>query len=245
MAPSQSPLKFCPILDEIVRNGETTGKSGERIETSSISTTNNLLTLRHLHLVSRAMRTMEIGFRFGGSCLVFCKTHKDLDAAPTQQHVVIDPYERSPFNDSSGLWAIERAGLLPYLDFHEDYSCRVLPLLHQMGKSFQIIYVDGSHCFEDVFVDMYYSTQLLESGGIVLFDDSQHPHVKKMLRFVQRNLSHCLQNFDLRQFHPDKSIRFQIARTFSRTQLTAFRACFGWIELGDSLGCLDDGVWRH
>ena len=23
------------------------------------------------------------------------------------------------------------------------------------------------------------------------------------------------------------------------------RACFGWIESGDSLGCLDDGVWRH
>jgi hypothetical protein len=23
------------------------------------------------------------------------------------------------------------------------------------------------------------------------------------------------------------------------------RAYFGWIESGDSLGCLDDGVWRH
>jgi len=27
--------------------------------------------------------------------------------------------------------------------------------------------------------------------------------------------------------------------------INAIRAYFGWIESGDSLGCLDDGVWRH
>jgi predicted O-methyltransferase YrrM len=223
MTLSQSALEFCPVLDEIVRNGEAIGKSGKRIETSAISTTNNLLTLRHLHLASGATRTMEIGLRFGGSSLVFTQTHKDLGAAAIQQHIAVDPYQRSPFNDSSGLLAIERAGLLPYLNFHEDYSCRVLPQLLHAGRSFQIIYVDGSHCFEDVFIDMYYSTQLLEAGGVVLFDDSQHPHVKTMLRFVRRNLAHCLQHFDLLQFHPNHSIKFQIACRLGRTQLTAFK----------------------
>src|SRR5712692_8761926 len=43
----ESALAFCPVLDEIVRNGETIGASGKRIEvSSSISTTNNILTLR-------------------------------------------------------------------------------------------------------------------------------------------------------------------------------------------------------
>ena len=35
-----------------------------------------------------------------------------------------------------------------------------------------MIYVDGSHNFEHVFIDAYYSVQLLDMGGVVLFDDS-------------------------------------------------------------------------
>jgi hypothetical protein len=188
-----------------------------------MSTTNNLITLRRLHLTSSAGSTMEIGFRMGGSCLAFTQTHKDLGGAPIRQHVAIDPYQRSPFNDESGLAAVELAGLLPYLDFREDFSSRVLPQLLQEGRSFQIIYVDGSHRFEDVFIDMYYSVELLELNGVVLFDDSQNPHVKKMLRFVRRNLSHCVQEVDLRPFHPNKSLKYQIARVLYRTQLAAFR----------------------
>jgi len=71
-------------------------------------------------------------------------------------------------------------------------------------------------------IDMYYSAKLLEPGGVVLFDDSQHPHIKKLLRFVRRNLSHCFEEMDLRRFHPDKRIRFQIARVTGYTQMTAF-----------------------
>jgi hypothetical protein len=223
MSTPQSALGFCPVLDEIVRSGGAVGRSGKRIETSSISTTNNLLTIRYLHLISRATRTMEIGLRMGGSCLAFTQTHKDLGAVPTHQHVAIDPYQRSPFNDESGLLAVDRAGLMPYLDFREEFSCRVLPSFLQERRSFQIIYVDGSHQFEDVFIDVYYSAMLLEPNGAVAFDDSQNTHVRKMLRFVRRNLSHCLQEMDLRQFHPDKTVRYQIARALGRTQLTAFR----------------------
>ena len=41
--------------------------------------------------------------------------------------------------------------------------------------------------------------------------------------------------FDVTKGDPDLVERCDIA----------LRACFGWIESGDSLGCLDDGVWRH
>ena len=33
--------------------------------------------------------------------------------------------------------------------------------------------------------------------------------------------------------------------SFEKIADGSFRAYFGWIESGDSLGCLDDGDWRH
>ena len=83
--------------------------------------------------------------------------------------------------------------------------------------------MDGSHNFEDVFIDMYYSIALLEPGGMVLFDDSQNQHVKKVLRFVRRNLFHCLKDMDLRPHHPSHcGIKYRVAQSLNRAQLTAF-----------------------
>ena len=112
---------------------------------------------------------------------------------------------------------------MPFLDFREDFSSRVLPALLTTGESFSMIYVDGSHNLEDVFVDLYYSVQLLVRDGVVLFDDSTHPHVRKILKFVRRNLGHCLEQMDLRPFHPDKSLRYRAARALGRIQLTGFK----------------------
>ena len=223
MIAPQSPLAFCPVLDEMVRTGSTIGQSGKTLDVSATSTVNNLLTIRNLHLALGAGKTLETGFLRGGSCLVFTQTHKDLGMPPGNQHVAIDPYQRSPFNDSCGLLAIERAGLSSYLDFREETAYRVLPLLLRDAGSFSLVYIDGSHCFEDVFVDMFYSAQLLETGGVVLFDDSQDPHVRKMIRYIRRNLRHCLEEFDLRPYHPGKSIRYRVALALGRVQLTGFK----------------------
>jgi predicted O-methyltransferase YrrM len=202
--------------------GRAIGKSGTIIDAGSMSTPNNILTLRSLHLVKRAEHTMEIGLRMGGSCLAFAQTHKDLGFPPRRQHVAIDPYQNNSFNDGSGLRAIERAGLSGYVEFLEMQSCSALPQLLRDGRSFEIIYLDGSHNFEDVLLDLYFATKLLTKGGIVLFDDSAHPHVHKVVRFAGRNLDHCLRPVSLHRFRPANSIRYKIADLLGRVQLTAF-----------------------
>ena len=223
MTASSSPLAFCPVLEEMVVSGFAIGQSGKRISTSSISTTNNILTLRAIHFATRAKSTLEIGFRFAGSGLVFTQTHKDLGAEPARQHVGIDPHQRAPFNNSTGLLAVGRAGLDGWLDLREDFSCNVLPALAREGRSFDMIYIDGSHNFEDVFVDMYYSARLARAGGIILFDDSQHPHIAKVLKFVRRNCRDSLQEMTLVEYRSDRSLKYRLAAALRRTQLTAFR----------------------
>ena len=188
-----------------------------------MSTLNNIRILRNLHLSLRADRTLETGFRMGGSCLTFLQTHKDLGFPPSHQHVAIDPYQRSPFNDSSGLLAVERAGLSKFLDFREEYSSMALAQLLKDERKFSLVYIDGSHNFEDVFVDVYFAAQLLTINGVVALDDSCNIAIKKVLTFLRRNLRHCLQELDMTAYHPAPSIKYRIARALKRTNLTAFK----------------------
>jgi hypothetical protein len=230
-------LAFSPVLADMIERGVTRGRSGKVLNTASLSTFNNLLILRRLHLATKASRTLEIGLSVGGSCLVFTQTHKDLGAIPEHQHVAIDPFQRSHWIDEAGLLAIEHENLTGYLNFREDYSCYVLPELIKAGAKFNIVYIDGSHLFEDVFTDFYYVARLLEDGGIMLFDDSANPHIRKVLRFLRRNLTSSLPEFDLSPYRPSSRtdiFAYPIARALGRTQLRAFRRVASPIREWDS-----------
>ena len=67
-----------------------------------VSTINNLITLRNLHLALRPKRTLEVGLCHGGSCLVYTASHRDLaklGAKPEKQHTTIDPFQQDYWND--------------------------------------------------------------------------------------------------------------------------------------------------
>lgn len=89
---------------------------------------------------------------------------------------------------------------------------------------FGLVYIDGSHLFEDIFVDAYYVTRMLTIGGIVAFDDSANPHVAKVLKFIRGNMRLGLEEVDLTRFRePQPSLRYRLARRLGKVQLTAFR----------------------
>jgi predicted O-methyltransferase YrrM len=217
-----SDTTFCPTLHEMVQSGRAPAAT-KTIDTSSMSSVNNMVALRNLHLSLNARETLEVGMRMGGSCLALAQTHKDLGCEPRGQHVAIDPYQRTPFNDSAGLLAIERAGLQGYVDFRETHSALALPRLVSEKRSFDLIYIDGSHNFEDVFVDAYFSALLLSVNGVVALDDSSNPHIRKVLSFIRRNLRHCLEEIDLAPFRRKTSLKYKLVRMIGRINLTAFR----------------------
>src|SRR5262249_8074403 len=84
--------------------------------------------------------------------------------------------------------------------------------------------VDGSHLFEDVFIDAYYAARLLEQGGLIAFDDSTKPEVAKVLRFIRTNMRQGLEEIDLMPFRENsKDFVIRVARRLGKLQLTAFR----------------------
>lgn len=215
-------LDFCPTLATMHAQGYAEGRSGKHISTGPMSTANNILVLRNLMLQRRPENTLEVGMRMGGSALAIMQTHKDLGHNPRKQHVAMDPYQNDPFNDASGLVAAERAGLDGYLEFHNEPSSLAMPSLVQKERTFQMIYVDGSHEFENVFLDAYFSVQLLSIGGIVVFDDCVSPHIKKVLRFVQRNFTNCLSEIDIAPYRPESALRYRVANAVGRAQIRGF-----------------------
>jgi predicted O-methyltransferase YrrM len=218
-------FRFCAPLAELMTARQLKGRTGKKFEgLAALSSRNNLVVLRNLCLELKPKRTLEIGLSFGGSCLVFTSTHRDLGHAPERQHVALDPFQVTVWDDC-GLLLTEQAGLSAYLDFRPAFSSLELPALLREGRHFDLVYIDGSHLFEDVFVDAYFIIRLLDEGGVVAFDDSTDPHVAKVLRFLRANLTDQLQEIDLSVYRPPtrRGFSYRLARRLGKVQLTAFR----------------------
>jgi len=216
---------FCPVLAETIQTNALTGRSGRRFEgLGALSSLNNLVTLRRLGMELKPKRTLEVGLSFGGSCLVFAATHRDLGGAACAQHMALDPFQTQVWDDT-GLMAVEAAGLSGYVDFRPAFSSLELPKLVEAKAEFDMIYIDGSHLVEDVFVDMFFAARLLSLGGVMLFDDSSDPHVQKVLRFVRGSLGGAFTEMHLGKYRDDggTTLKYRVAQKLRKVQLTAFR----------------------
>src|SRR5690242_6372292 len=127
-----STLEFCPVLADLYRTGGAVDATGVRREALGLSTPNNLALIRALMLHLKPRRTIEIGLAAGGSALTFASSHRDLGAAPTKQHVALDPYQGAWHR--LGITLIERAGLNGYTEIIEERSCLALPTKMRAGE---------------------------------------------------------------------------------------------------------------
>jgi hypothetical protein len=223
------PFSFCPELQRLFTSRQTVGRSGRVFNgLVALSTFNNLFTIRSLCLERKPRRTLEVGLSFGGSALAFTASHRDLGSTPQGQHVALDPFQASLWDDA-GILAVTRAGLAAYLDVRPSFSSIELPRLVSEKSLFDLVYIDGSHLFEDVFVDAYFVSKLLPQGGIVLFDDSTDLHVAKVLRFIRTNYCEILSPFPLESYRMNRvpSIKFRLGNLLGHTQLKAFQKIGG------------------
>lgn len=166
------------------------------------STPNNLAILRSLLASEKPARTLEIGLGPGASAEVLCASG---------DHTAIDPWHRTAYNGC--------ALHLP-LRYIEKRSEIALPSMLEAGERFGLIYIDGSHLFESVFIDAYYCMRLLAEGGVMLFDDSAKTDVGNALRIVRALPG--LAEIDLSAHHP-KPLRYRAAKLLGRNQMTGFR----------------------
>jgi predicted O-methyltransferase YrrM len=188
---------------------------------NSCSTPNNLAVLAHYFEAIKPQRTLEIGLAFGASATLMLAMHERVGSG---EHHAVDPFQRRDWGGVA-LKHIEACGLAKRFTLHEEMSALALPKLVQNKAKFGLIYVDGSHLFEEVLIDFYFSNLLLELGGVIAFDDSACGHVAKVVSFIRRTHQGCYQEespYAITEPRWPKLKQFA-ATLFDRQQLTVFK----------------------
>jgi len=143
-------------------------------------------------IADAATRTLEIGLGYAISTLFICEGL--LLNGGGGRHVAIDPFQdvnllsdRTLFG-GAGVRTLQRAGVRSLVELYDEGSEIVLPRLLSAGRTFDFAFVDGSHRFENVFLDLIFCGRLLTEGATVFADDTHLPSVSHAVGYCTSNL---------------------------------------------------------
>jgi predicted O-methyltransferase YrrM len=211
-----------PAMQPYVQGLTIPAESGDPRVPHSCSTHNNLTVLAHYFANLNPQHTLEIGLGFGASAALLLSLHQHAGGLDRRHHA-IDPFQKDLWGNAA-LLHLKHTGLAANFTFHDQFSALVLPKMVENSEQFSLIYIDGSHIFEDVFVDFYFCHRLLAIGGVLAFDDSSCAHIAKVLAFIRSNMaSDYVEHSPYSITAPRVSWLKRIAaRVLGRQQLTIF-----------------------
>ena len=138
-------------------------------------------------LVERGVRSViEIGLAYGSSALAIGEALCSTDDAEIS-HTIIDPFQATSFHNA-GWDVLTEAGLDAHTTLIAEPSSIALARLMSADVVADAAFVDGSHRFHEVFVDLYYLRRLVRPGGLIVLDDAEWPSVATALRYYDLNL---------------------------------------------------------
>lgn len=133
--------------------------------------------------INKPRVSLEVGLAYGVSALYICDALAKVGAS---KHYVIDPNQTEEWG-SIGITNLHAAGFAGMVELREQMSHTALPQLLSEGVKIDFAFIDGWHVFDQVLVDFFFIDKLLPIGGVVAFDDSNWPGVRKALRFIVKN----------------------------------------------------------
>jgi predicted O-methyltransferase YrrM len=138
-------------------------------------------------LIAEGVRTVvEVGLAYGSSALAIGEALVTVGSTHPR-HIVIDPFQRQAFADV-GWDLLCAAGLDSIATLVAVPSSIALAQLVADGVTADAAFVDGSHRFHEVFVDLYFLRKIVRPGGVIVLDDDWTPSVRTALRYYERNL---------------------------------------------------------
>jgi predicted O-methyltransferase YrrM len=138
--------------------------------------------LRDLLIAEGARAVVEIGLAYGSSALAIGEA---LVGHADARHLVIDAFQDR--FDHTGWDATTEAGLDGRCTLVAERSQIALPRVLTEGFVADAAFVDGSHLFHNVFVDLYYVQEIVRPGGLVVVDDCDRPSVATAVRYFVLN----------------------------------------------------------
>lgn len=142
--------------------------------------------LRDLLCAENARVVIEIGLAYGPSALAIAEAlTSPADAGGCSHHIIVDAFQ-DHFLDA-GWNALVEGGLTGTCSLLRELSQIALPRLVAEGVVADAAFVDGSHLFHNVFVDLFFLRELVRPGGLVVLDDCSWPSVGTAVRYFEVN----------------------------------------------------------
>jgi predicted O-methyltransferase YrrM len=167
----------------LVADGPPRVRSGGDFERVSVPVSDGDV-LCDLVLAEKPGTVIEIGLAYGSSALAIAEALVATGSTDAR-HVIVDAYQEH-FH-GSGWAAIAEAGLAGLCSLVEERSQIALPRLLADGFVADAAFVDGSHVFHNVFVDLFYLRELVRPGGLVILDDCSYLSVATAARYFEVN----------------------------------------------------------
>ncbi len=140
--------------------------------------------VRDVLVAERATTVIEVGLAYGSSALAIAEALL-VQQPEAARHVIIDAYQ-DHFRDA-GWDAIVAAGLTGICSLVRRRSQLALPRLVEDGLVADAAFVDGSHIFHNVFVDLFFLRELVRPGGLLIVDDAAWPSVATAVKYFEVN----------------------------------------------------------
>lgn len=149
--------------------------------------------LRDWLLAERAQVVIEVGLAYGASALAIAEA-LIANGADDAAQVIIDPFQ-DQFDDA-GWKVLVAAGLSGLCSLERERSQLALARLSANAFVADAAFVDGSHIFHNVFVDLFFLRELVRPGGLVILDDCDWPSVATAARYFEVNADWQLERED-------------------------------------------------
>jgi len=134
-----------------------------------------------LRLAPRAC--LEVGFAFGFSTLFFLA---GIAKNGSGMHLAVDQFEHSHYG-GVGLQKVREVCATANFRFVQESSVHATADLEREHSTFDFIFIDGNHRFDDALVDFTLFSRLLNKGGLIVFDDMWMRSLRTAVAFVQTN----------------------------------------------------------
>jgi predicted O-methyltransferase YrrM len=142
--------------------------------------------LRDLLIAERVETVVEVGLAYGSSALAIGEALISVGAR-RPLHVVIDPLQATEWSNVG--WRMMRSARLDSIArLVPQPSSMALPKLIEDGFTADAAFVDGSHRFHEVFVDLYFLRKVVRPGGIIVLDDHWWPSVRTAAHYFEINM---------------------------------------------------------
>lgn len=142
--------------------------------------------LRDLLIAEAVETVVEIGLAYGSSALAIGEALIS-SGATRPLHVIIDPLQATVWSNVG--WQMMRyAELDKFARLVLQPSSMALPQLIAEELIADTAFIDGSHRFHEVFVDLYFLRKIVRPGGVIVLDDCWWPSVRTAVHYYETNM---------------------------------------------------------